>query len=457
VIRNKKQLIENGVDEASKRLREDACKILESALEAVDPEQAIYNSLRLDGDLFYIRDHPIDLSSINRIVVVGGGKASGLMAKAVEKILGDRIESGLINVLEGTEKSLYLERIRLNAASHPAPSSSGVEGVKWMLELTKGLGEDDLVIALISGGGSALMPYPAEGVGLDELQLVTDRLLKAGATINELNAVRKHLSAFKGGQFARHCNPALVISLILSDVIGDPLDTIASGPTAPDFSRFSDAVRVLEKYGLWRDAPLNVKNHIKAGINGIIPETPKDGDPIFQRVLNVIIANNVSAAEAAKRKADELGYESMILSTYIEGEASQVGRVIGGVAKEIVKYDRPVSKPAAVILGGETTVSVKGGGLGGRNQELALAASLMLDGLGCLVAAFGTDGIDGPTDAAGAMVDGYTCRRSDALGLDAYSSLAENDSYNYFKKLGALIITGPTGTNVNDLALILVG
>ncbi|MCW4014703.1 MAG: glycerate kinase [Candidatus Bathyarchaeota archaeon] len=456
MIKNSAQLVGNGLDDVSRRLRMDACSVLEAALTAVDPEQAIFNALKLENDVLNFEGGSVKLSDVNRVLVVGGGKAGGLMARAIEKLLGDRIDTGLVNVLEGTENAVNLKKIKLHGANHPVPSGSGVKGVKQMLELTEGLCEDDLVISLISGGGSALMPYPAEGIGLDDLQSITGSLLRAGATINELNAVRKHLSAFKGGQLARHCAPARVVSLILSDVIGDPLDIIASGPTAPDTSSFSDALAVLERYGLWDDAPKNIKTRIKGGIEGEIPDTPKEDDPLFKRVHNILTANNVIAASAAREKAAELGYNSMVLSTYIEGEARSVGMILTGISKEINKRDQPLKKPAALIIGGETTVTVKGEGVGGRNMEVALGASMKLGGFPCLVAALGTDGIDGPTESAGAFVDRYTLKRSNEKGLEPEQYLDENDSYHFFKELGDCIMTGPTGTNVNDLSLILI-
>ena len=456
MIKNRIQLVGNGSDELLRRLRYDACDIFEAALKAVDPEQAIHNALRLDGDILRFEGGSIDLSGIERVIVVGGGKAGGLMVRAIETLLGGRIESGVVNVLEGTEDAVSLDRVYLNGASHPVPSLKGVEGVKQMLELTDGLSEDDLVITLISGGGSALMPLPAEGLGLDDIQYVTGKLLRAGARINELNAVRKHLSAFKGGQLARHCSPAMVLSLILSDVIGDPLDTIASGPTAPDDSTYNDALVVLEKYGLFDDIPEKVKQRILAGVKGELPDTPKIGDPVFDRVNNILVANNPIAAEAAKEKAETLGYNSIVFSTSIEGEARKVGADFSDMVKEIVQFDRPLGKPAAIILGGETTVTVKGSGIGGRNQELALGAALSLDYVSCLIATLGTDGIDGPTEVAGAFIDGTTLKRADEKGLNLLSYLEKNDTYTFFNELGDAIITGPTGTNVNDLAIILI-
>ena len=456
MIKNKVQLIKNGSSEIYKRLRADVCDILEDALKAVDPELSVLNALKLRDDTLYFEGGKIDLTKIGGIYVVGGGKAGGLMARAVEVLLGDRITSGYINVLKGTENEVFLKHIRLNGAQHPTPSQDGVAGVEKMLQLTEKLEENDLVIALISGGGSSLMPLPSEGISLSDLQSITGSLLKAGATINELNAVRKHLSAFKGGQLARHCYPATVLSLILSDVIDDPIDTIASGPTAPDSSTFKDALDILRKYELFETASSSIRIRFNEGVTGVIPETPKEDDPIFQRVTNLVIANNSIAAKAAEKRSIELGYNSMIFSTNIEGEARVVGSTLSDLAKDVLFNDSPIKKPASLVIGGETTVKVRGKGKGGRNQELALGASLKIASLSCVVAALGTDGIDGPTSAAGAIVDGDTLSKSEILGIDAVSYLVENDSYAFFDKLGDYVITGPTGTNVNDLIIILL-
>jgi len=454
LIKNRVQLVENGG--VYRQLRADVCDILEAALKAVDPEQSIFNALRLDGETLLYEGGQIDLSEVDRVFVIGGGKAGGLMAKAVEVLLSERITIGYINVLKGTENAVSLKKIKLNGAQHPTPSGDGVAGVEKMLQITENLKENDLVITLISGGGSSLMPLPAEGISLGDLQSATGSLLRTGATINELNAVRKHLSGFKGGLLARHCYPARILSLILSDVIGDPLDTIASGPTAPDSTTYSDALNILQKYDLLGDASISVKKRISDGVAGAIPETPKEDDPVFRRVTNLVIANNSIAAEAAKRKSLELGYNFMILSTYVEGEARVVGSALAGVAKEVLYKDRPLVKPASIVVGGETTVTVKGKGKGGRNQELALGASMKISGLSCVVAALGTDGIDGPSVAAGAIVDGETIPKATEKGIDPLAYLAENDSYSFFDKLGDCIITGPTGTNVNDLTVILI-
>lgn len=455
MIKNKDSLIENSNDEVYQRLRHDACLILESALRAVDPVEAVMNALSLEGDILSYRGGSVDLSKIAKIIIVGGGKAGSLMAKAVGALLGKRITSGHINVLKGTEHS-KLGRITLRGASHPIPDREGVKGVDRMLDLTNGLTKRDLVITLISGGGSALMPYPAPGISLDDIQELTGLLLRAGATINELNSVRKHLSGFKGGQFARHVFPARMINLLLSDVIGDPIDTIASGPTSPDESSFMDAREVVVKYGLIDDVPVGVLSRLNDGVNGMCPETPKPGDPIFEKVSNLVIANNYLAARAASEVAQGLGYNSMILSTHIEGEARQVGGIFAGIAREEHSRGLPLPKPAAIIIGGETTVTVKGGGKGGRNQEVALGAIRKMSGLRGIIATLGTDGIDGPTDAAGAMVDGESLTRALGLGLNPDEYLDGNDSYNFFKPMGDLIHTVPTGTNVNDLTVILV-
>lgn len=456
MIKNKDILIGNSKDEVLRRLRHDACAILDNALSAVDPKEAVLNALSLNGDLLSYEGGSVDLSKTKKIIVVGGGKAGGLMVKAVEVLLGGRITSGLVNVLKGSEDSMKTGRVALKGASHPIPGNEGIRGVDGMLDLTNGLTKNDLVITLISGGGSALMPYPVSGITLKDIQELTSILLKAGANINELNVVRKHISGFKGGQFARHACPARMISLILSDVIGDPLDTIASGPTSPDESTFTEARDVLVRYGLLDTVPENVLSRINGGMNGIYPETPKPTDPIFENVSNLVIANNYMAASAAFSVSEGLGYNSMILSTHIEGEARHVGKMLAGIVREENSRGLPIPTPAAIIVGGETTVTVKGEGKGGRNQEVALGAIHKMNGLRGVIATFGTDGIDGPTDAAGAIVDGKSLHRALELGLNPKEFLEGNDSYSFFKSMKDLIITGPTGTNVNDLTVLLV-
>jgi len=455
-IRNSDQLIQNGGSEALRKLRGDAITVLEAALKSVDPCKAVINNLKIVDGKLRVGNFEASLDDLGKIVVIGGGKAGGAMAEAVESVLGDRVSGGCVNVLQGTEFKYSLKRIRLQGASHPIPSNDGVRGVAEMLIFVSGMREKDLVICLISGGGSALMPYPAEGISLEDKQDVTSRLLMKGATIDELNAVRKHLSAIKGGQLARRCYPTRVVSLILSDVVGDPLDTIASGPTSPDTTTFRDAVDVLKKYKLWDDTCSHVRERLEYGTKKVIAETPKPGDEIFNHVTNVIVGNNSIAAESAAEAAEALGYNSLIVSTMVEGRAAEVGTVLAGIARELAAKGRPLKPPAAVIVGGETTVDVRGSGRGGRNQELALSLARRITGLKTVAASLATDGIDGPTEASGAIVDGETSTKASKAGLSIEKFLAENDSYSFFERIGDMIVTGPTGTNVNDLALILI-
>jgi glycerate-2-kinase len=300
------------------------------------------------------------------------------------------------------------------------------------------------------------MTCPANRIPLEAVQSLTEMLLRSGATINELNSVRKHLSSVKGGQLAEKAYPASVVSLILSDVVGDPLDTIASGPTAPDESTFQEAVNVLHRYGLWEKAAGSIRLRLEAGVRGEVRDTPKPGSGVFQKVFNVVVGGNLVAASAAVERASILGYNALLLSTRVEGEARHIGTVYAGIAREIAASGHPLQGPAVIVVGGETTVTVTGSGRGGRNQELALSAASRIEGLKVVIATLATDGIDGPTDAAGALVDGWTTARARALGLLPVKFLQDNDTYHFFDRLGDTILTGPTGTNVNDLTLILV-
>ncbi len=456
-IKNFEDLLESTVKDKDRKAREIALNCIEAALSVVDPRNAVYKSVKLEGNMLIINGLKFDLDEIDNIYVIGGGKASGAMAEAIESILGDLIKDGVVNVLKGTESRFKVKRIKLVGATHPIPSELGVSGVKEMLKIAEKATKKDLVIVLISGGGSALMPMPAHPITLDEKKKVTQLLLKSGATINEINAVRKHISAFKGGQLARAIYPATTVALIISDVVGDPLDTIASGPTAPDTTTFEDAYKVLKFYNILNEVPRSVKDRIEKGLRGEIPETPKPGDKIFEKVHNIIIANNKTACKAAEERAKEYGANTIILSTFIEGEARHVGTVLAGIAREIHKYDEPLRRPAVIIMGGETTVTVVGEGKGGRNQELVLSAAIRIKGLdGVVISSIGTDGIDGITDAAGGIVDSTTFYRGKEKGLDIFDYLSNNDSYTYLKNVGDLIITGPTGSNVNDIMFIVV-
>jgi hydroxypyruvate reductase len=331
-----------------------------------------------------------------------------------------------------------------------------VEGTAKILALLKTAGKRDLVFSLISGGGSALLPQPVAGITLPEKQAVTRMLLACGATIDEINAIRKHISLSKGGQMARAAFPATTVNLMLSDVVGDKMDVIASGPFVPDSSTYRDARAILSKYGL-REVPPGVREHLDKGARGEVKETPKKGDPIFEKVRNFVIGSNLLALEAAREEAERLGYHALILSSMVEGETREVARFHTAIAAEILKSGCPVPPPACVISGGETTVTLRGKGTGGRNQEFCLAAAIDLDGLPprVVIASAGTDGNDGPTDAAGAVVDPTTLKKGRDLGLDAARHLAENDSYPFFQKTGDLLITGPTKTNVMDVRFVL--
>lgn len=450
-------LIDNGLTEKCREARKTALTLLETALLAVDPKNLIKTKLKITNDIIQVGDLEFQLQDFDRIFVLGGGKASGAMAEGIWEILGHTIADGVINVLKGSASKFSTGRITLNEARHPIPDEGGIVGVTKMLEILDGLTEKDLVIFLISGGGSALMPLPQKGITLEEMQNVTTSLLKSGAYIDEINTVRKHISQIKGGRMAIRAYPATLLCFVLSDVVGDSLTSIASGPTVPDTTTYDDAISVLRRYSIWQSIPESVKRCLRDGVEGRIPESLKPGDLRFKKVQNLILGSNRVALQAAMEKAKQLGYNSMILSTFIEGEARHIGTAIAGIAREILTSGLPLERPAILLCGGETTVTVMGDGLGGRNQELVLSAALRLRGLdGVVVASIGTDGIDGPTDAAGAIIDGSTWNRSREKGLNLEMSLNDNDSYTFFNQLSDLIITGPTGTNVNDVMIIIV-
>ena len=426
---------------ANRTLRRHALAIFGAALKAADPAGAVTR--------YFARRN---LSRFRNIYVVGAGKAGASMALAAERALGRRITAGLINVKDGHVAKL--RRIELNECGHPVPDARGVAGAERIAELAARAQAGDLVVCLISGGASALLPLPAEGITPEEKQEVTRLLLACGAPIEHLNAVRKHISRIKGGQLARLAAPAAVESLLLSDVIGDPLDVIGSGPTAPDESTFAEVSRILDCYGIRDRVPVSIRRRIDCGLQGAIPETPKRDDPLFAGVRNTVIGGNRLALDAAARAARALGYRTLILSSTIQGETREIARVHGAMAREVACYGQPIKPPACLISGGETTVTIKGTGLGGRNQEFALAAALEIHGLRSVLAfSAGTDGTDGPTDAAGAMADGQTLDRNP----DGVRFLDNNDSYRYFGPLGDLVMTGPTNTNVMDVRLMLIG
>ncbi len=422
-------------------LRKHALQIFRAALAAADPAKAVARHLE-----------KLNVSRFRNIYVIGTGKAGASMAQAAERILGRRITAGLVNVKYG--HLAKLRRIELNECGHPVPDEQGVAGAIRIAEIARAAQSEDLVLCLISGGGSALLPMPAAPITLEEKQAVTRLLLACGADIHEINAVRKHISSIKGGQLARLAAPATVESLLLSDVIGDDLDVIGSGPTAPDASTFTTAIEILEKYGIFAQAPKSVRERLELGRHGEIPDTPKPQDPIFQRVRNTIIGSNRLALYSAADRAKELGYRTLILASEIQGETREIAHMHTAIAKEVATTGQPVKPPACLITGGETTVVIKGDGLGGRNQEFVLSAAIDLAGVpNTVVFSAGTDGSDGPTDAAGAIADCHTFDRNH----EARRFLDRNDSYHYFEALGDLVKTGPTNTNVMDVRILLIG
>lgn len=454
-IKNKAQLVENGGTLLNKKARQLALQSLEHALEAADPRQLLKARLTLKGSKLKVDKHSFDLAKYGNLYVMGGGKASGAMAESLEKVLGKRITKGLVNVPHDSKSRIGI--IQLHGANHPVPDRAGVEGTRQMLRIAEDADENDLIICLISGGGSSLMPLPRDDVSLGDKKEITNSLLRSGATINEINTVRKHISDFKGGWLAKKAYPATILNLILSDVVGDPLDFIASGPTVPDSTTFDDAAKVLQKYNMWEKAPVSVRRILSEGKKGLIPETPKAGDRVFKKVTNVVVGNNRYSSLAACENLRSLGLHTLLLTATLEGEARQVGIVLASVVREILASGNPVRKPAGIVAGGETTVIVTGKGKGGRNQEIPLAAvSRLKDTDGVAIASLSTDGIDGPTDAAGAIVDGKSLERAMKFGMHPDSFLADNDSYHFFSKLGDLIFTGPTGTNVNDISVIVI-
>ena len=437
-------------------LRRSARRILDAAIAAGDAGHLTRRALQREGPRLRVGDRVFDLGRVRRVVVVGAGKASGTMAEAAEVVLNGVPVEGLVAVKERCDPGP--RRVRVVQSGHPIPDARGEAAGEEMLRLVRDAGPDDLVLCLISGGGSALTPSPVPGVSLAEKQAVTRLLLECGATINELNAVRKHLSRLKGGQLARAAYPAPVVALLLSDVIGDPLDVIASGPTAPDPTTFDDALAILDRFGLRARLPPTVRAHLEAGARGEAEDTPKPGDPALAGVTNVVIGNSGLVVEAAAEAARRLGLAPCLLTRRLQGEAREVAHVFAAVLDEIARSGSPVGRPACLIAGGETTVTIRGHGTGGRCQEFALALVPELAAMrDVVILAAGTDGSDGPTDAAGAVVDPTTLERARGKGLDVRHALAENDSHPFFAALGDLVVTGPTGSNLMDVYLGLVG
>ncbi|MFZ5572591.1 MAG: glycerate kinase type-2 family protein [Thermodesulfobacteriota bacterium] len=446
----------NTVGSSCQRLRQDAATIFAAGLRAAEPFAAVHRFCkRMDENLF-IGERRLHLPDYENIYVIGAGKAGASMAAAAEALIGERITRGFIVVKYGYRAPTTA--IRIWEADHPVPDENGRHGAETILNLAAAAGENDLLICLLSGGGSALLPLPAKGISLAEKQETVKRLLACGATIHEINSVRKHISMIKGGQLVQAAYPATVATLILSDVVGDDPDVIASGPTVPDKSTFQDCLEILTRYDIWKNLPKAVARHLQAGLSGDIPETPKADNPVFRRHNHLIVGNNFGTIEAAAAEASRLGYNPMILSSMIQGETRHVAAMHAGIAKEVRRTGHPVAPPACILSGGETTVTVMGGGKGGRNQEFGLAAAIHLAGeQNMVLLSAGTDGTDGPTDAAGALVDPETVIRAAAAGADPRRHLNDNDAYRFLEKTGDLFKTGPTNTNVMDLCIMLIG
>ena len=437
------------------RLKRDAVEIFLAGVKAVDPGRAVRDHVSLNGETLFAGDLEIPLSPVGKIFIIGAGKAGAPMAAALEQVLGDRIYEGLVVV-----KYDYLapvRKVRIREAAHPVPDKAGLAAAQEVTKILAKSGEHDLVICLLSGGGSALLPCPAPPVSLAEKQAVTNLLLASGANINEINCIRKHLSLLKGGGIVRMAYPARLITLILSDVVGDSLDVIASGPTVGDPTTFNDALDILDRYELTGKVPKAVLTYLTDGVRGSHPETLKPDAPELAGVSNILVGTNAIALRSAEGKARDLGYKTKILSTSITGDTRQAAVAHATLAKEILSSGQPLEPPACVLSGGETTVIIHGTGKGGRNTEFALAAAMGIDGLSRVVILSGsTDGTDGPTDTAGALATGSTATRARSADMDPVVYLENNDSYHFFEKLGDLLKTGPTLTNVMDLRVVLV-
>ncbi len=448
IIANRGKLVSHG----NSRGREIIVDIIEYALQSVNSYVLTRKTIHVEDDVLYVDQLKYDLSKIRNIFVVGAGKASFSIAQAVEDVLGARIRKGVVNVKRGEKRRL--KHIKIREAGHPVPDEEGYEGAKEILEVAQEAGEGDLVFCLITGGASALMPLPYEGISLDDKKRVNELLLKCGATIDEINAVRNHISAIKGGRLAKYIHPAETVNLIVMDEVAG----LPWGPSVPDPSTFWECIRILKKYDLWSRVPESARHHLENGLNDPAMETLKPRDFENMKVHNIILADNQKICQAAKEKAEQLGLRAVVLTTLLEGESREAGIVLATIAREVEARGRPIEPPCVLICGGETNVRMAGEcGKGGPSQEFALGSSLKLDGSRRIViASVDTDGTDGPTDVAGGIVDGYTLERAREKGLDIYGSLMKHDAYVVLDELGDAIRTGPTETNVMDLDVVVV-
>jgi glycerate 2-kinase len=444
---------------STRKLRTDAKKLFLAGIDAVDAGRITTCRVSLDNEFLTVCDflgheEHYDLEKYRRIFVAGFGKAVCPMAQSLTDILQHRIDNGI--VITAHSSSTVFERIEVVGAGHPIPDENGLHGTNRMVNMLTETNEGDLVIALISGGGSALCTMPAPGIALNDIQKLTLVMLGSGADIREVNVVRKHLSQVKGGQLARFAYPSTMVSLIISDVIGDRLDTIASGPTAPDPSTFTEAHNVLQKYDLLQHTTPAIRNRIEAGCRGQIPETPKPGDRVFARVRNIVMANNLTALRAIAYHAREIGYTPIILSSRVDGDTRYSAGIFADMFKEFFGPTRGLPKSTCIVSGGEMTARVSGPGKGGRNQDFCLALVPLIDNLKHVtVLSAGTDGIDGQTDAAGAVVDHTTHKRAKEMGLDVFKALDDYDSNSFLQQTDNLVVTGRTRTNVMDIQIVL--
>jgi len=449
MIRNKEELLSHG----NRELRKIALDIIEYSIKAVNAYEAAKGRIKIEDGRLVIADLIYDLSKVRNLYVIGGGKASFPIAKALDEILGSRIKQGVINVKRGEKRRLRY--IKVIEAGHPIPDEAGLEGAKEMMKIAEEAEESDLVFCVITGGASALMPLPAGDISLEDKKKVTELLLKCGAKINEINAVRNHISAIKGGKLAKYIHPAEIINLIVIDEVAG----LPWGPTVPDETTFNDAINVLKKYRLWGKVPINVRKYLKEGVANPSLETLKPKDFKEFKVHNIILADNKLMCKAAKKRAEELGFNALILSTKLEGESREAGIVLASIAKEIEGDNQFIKPPCVLILGGETTVTITGrSGKGGPSQEFVLGASLEIaESKKIVVASIDTDGTDGPTEVAGGIVDGFTMQRAKEKNVDVFKNLIKHNAYEVLMKLQDAIITEPTETNVMDLNIFVIG
>ena len=438
----------------SNRLKENVLEIYDEALKAADPITCVKDHVNIDGNTFHVDTRKYNLDQFGSIFVIAFGKAASAMAKAIEDMLGKRINDGI--VVSNTQPQVKLSKMRFYLTNHPVPDNRSLSAANEVLKLLETTGKEDLVIFLISGGGSALLAMPNSGISLEDKQKATLMLLNSGVDKYGLNAVRKHISQIKGGGLLKKALPSHVITLVLSNVVGDRLDAIASGPTVPDSTTFEEACRVIEALGLEHKIPPQVLVHLEEGRRGNIHETLKEGEFDPHRVQTIIVGNNFKSLMAAEKKAREFGFNTFLLSSQISGEAREVAKVLAAIAFDVERFDTPVKRPACIIYGGETTVTVNGSGKGGRNTETALSFSMEIMGHEIIGLFCGTDGIDGPTDATGAICDGDTRMFARKMNLSAREHLSQNDSYRFFEGLGSLVKTGPTGTNVMDIGIVVL-